>query len=77
MLTWNAVRKKVNLVETWIAVALDFVWLTGSVIVILVGTLNSTGNWVVAILADIVLMFALLQYWGLCKIQQTTKVNSN
>ncbi|WP_145458894.1 hypothetical protein [Gimesia panareensis] len=77
LLTCNATRKKVNLVEAWIAVTLDIVWVSGSGVVIFAGTLNSTGNWGVAILADIVLMFALLQYWGLCKIHKTTKVNSN
>lgn len=51
----------------WLVIALDVLWVFGSVLVILAGwsPLNQTGKWLVAILADVVGLFAVLQYLGL------------
>jgi hypothetical protein len=66
-LLWNARRENVSAVEAWIAVLLDVVWVAGSAVVIFAGVLSATGNWIVAIVADVVLLFAVLQVVGLRK----------
>lgn len=69
-LLWNARRENVSRMEAWIAVALDVAWVAGSAIVIFAGVLSATGNWIVAIVADVVLLFAVLQLIGLRKSRQ-------
>ncbi|GAB4151839.1 MAG: hypothetical protein Tsb009_27380 [Planctomycetaceae bacterium] len=69
-LVLNAKRPTVNQREAWIAVVLDLAWVVGSVVVIFTGVLSTTGNWAVAIVADVVLVFAILQFRGLRKMQQ-------
>jgi hypothetical protein len=66
----NARREPINHTEAWIAVSLDMAWVAGSVVVIFAGVLTTTGNWIVAIVADIVLLFGLLQLWGLRRLRQ-------
>ena len=66
-LFWNARREMINRTEAWIAVVLDVAWVIGTMALIFAGVFNSTGNWVVAIVADLVLLFAALQFFGLRK----------
>lgn len=66
----NAFRTSINSTEAWMAMILDLTWVAGSVVVILVGLLTTIGNWVVASVADIVLLFGLLQFYGIRKLQQ-------
>jgi len=49
------------------AIYADLVWVAGSVILIFTSLVNLTtpGKWVIAIVADIVLAFAILQFLGL------------
>ena len=63
-------RETINQVEAYLAVILDAAWVVGSAVVIFAGVLTTTGNWVVAIVADVVLLFALLQIYGLRQMQQ-------
>ena len=65
----NATATDLNLLEARIAVALDFAWVLGSVVVVALGILSTTGNWGVAIVADIVLVFAIAQAIGVRRIQ--------
>ena len=67
----NAMAASVDLLEARIAVALDFAWVLGSVVVVALGVLSTTGNWGVAIVADIVLVFAIAQAIGVRRIQST------
>lgn len=67
----NAMAASVDLLEARIAVALDFAWVLGSVVVVALGVLSTTGNWSVAIVADIVLVFAIAQAIGVRRIQAT------
>ncbi|MGH7455699.1 MAG: hypothetical protein ACRENG_30365, partial [bacterium] len=60
----------IKLQEAWLAVVLDAAWVIGSAILIFAGTLSTTGNWLVAIVADIVLLFAVLQFFGIRRLQQ-------
>lgn len=66
----NAVRATPNLLEAWIAVILDLGWVAGSGVLILAGLLTPAGNWMVAMVADVVLLFAVLQLCGIRKLQR-------
>ena len=65
----NALRSTVSQIEVWIAIAMDGGWVLGSAVLIYAGVLTSTGNWVVALAADMVLLFGVLQYYGLRKLR--------
>ncbi len=66
----NARRENIKLQEAWLAVVLDAAWVIGSAILIFAGTLSTTGNWLIAIVAKIVLIFAVLQFFGIRRLQQ-------
>ncbi len=66
----NAFRERVNASEAWTAVAMDLAWVVGSALVIALGPLSRTGNWVVAVVADVVLLFAVLQVAGIRRMQR-------
>ncbi len=65
-------RKIVNTTEAWIAVILDLGWVVGSGVVVVAGVLSTSGNWAIVIVADVVFMFAVLQYLGLRHLRQVT-----
>ncbi len=52
-LTLNAMRPSVSQTEAWIAVLLDLAWVVVSALVIFAGVLTTTGNWAVAVVADV------------------------
>ncbi|MCG8405459.1 MAG: hypothetical protein MI923_09700 [Phycisphaerales bacterium] len=66
----NAKRQAINVTEAWLAVVLDVTWVAGSVVVLLAGVLSTTGNWAVAIVADVVFLFAILQFVGLRRMRR-------
>lgn len=63
-------RETMNLMEAWTAVSLDTAWVIGSGIVIFSGVLSTQGNWAVAIIADIVMVFAVLQCVGIRRLRR-------
>ena len=65
----NSSRLEVNQAEAWTAVAMDLAWVAGSVAVISTGALTVGGNWLVAVVADVVLLFAVLQVMGLRRVR--------
>ena len=69
-LFFNSQRETINQMEAFTAVILDLGWVVGSTVVIFAGLLNTTGNWAVAIVADVVRLFAVLQACGLRKLRQ-------
>lgn len=60
-------RSSIPTAAAWLVIALDVLWVLGSLIVILAGwsLLTQTGKWLVAILADVVGLFAVVQFIGL------------
>ena len=58
--------------KVWVVIAGDLAWVLGSV-VLLLGSflpLTAAGKWFVAIIADIVLVFAIVQYFVLRRQEQ-------
>ena len=61
----NARREMPQRGEAAIAVALNIAWVVASLAVIAAGWLSAAGNWAVGLVADVVLIFAILQAVGL------------
>ena len=64
-LLWNARRKTIRIVEAWIAVVLDILWVVGSCALLFVATPSSGGKWIVGLVAEMVFLFGLMQWLGL------------
>ncbi len=70
LLVLNARRPEVKISDAWVAVVLDAVWVAGSYVLIFVIPLSVAGKWVVALVAELVLLFAVLQWLGIRKIRK-------
>ena len=57
----ETIRRSLAMAVVW----LDLGWVVGSVPVLLAAGLTSAGNWLVLIVMDVVLLFAVLQYLGI------------
>jgi hypothetical protein len=67
-LLWNARREKIKIVDAWIAVILDMVWVAGSYALLFAVRLSSGGKWAVALVAELVFLFGVMQWLGLRRI---------
>ena len=65
----NARRPELKLTDAWAVVLMDLAWVAGSYILVLVAPFTTEGRWVIAAVADLVLMFAVLQWMGIHRIQ--------
>jgi len=63
-------KPKIKVSNAWIAVMLDGLWVAGSCVLLLVVSFSVAGKWTVALVAELVLAFAVLQWLG---IRQTRK----
>lgn len=67
-LGWNARREKIKIVDAWIAVILDMVWVAGSYLLIFKVSFTNPGKWVVILVAELVFVFGVTQWLGLRRI---------
>jgi hypothetical protein len=65
LLAFNAWRKQPRRGEAWAAVMLDFGWVIGSASLIVDDQFSAAGDWLVALAAIAVFVFAVLQVLGL------------
>ncbi|MDQ3249710.1 MAG: hypothetical protein M3Q45_10965 [Chloroflexota bacterium] len=67
LVAWTATRPAIDRKATLAILIADIGWVLGSVIILIGGqpALSSTGWWTVAILGDVVAIFAALEYVGL------------
>ncbi|MBZ0305814.1 MAG: hypothetical protein K8I82_07075 [Anaerolineae bacterium] len=74
-LFFSATRPTLNRHHAILAIELDVAWVAASVIVLLTGALPLTtaGSWAVLIVADIVSVFAVLQFIGLRRLNRDKK----
>jgi hypothetical protein len=70
ILWFNARRPTIKLADAWIAVIMDTVWVVGSYVLIFVLPFSVGGKWVVALVAELVLAFAIVQWLGIHKIRK-------
>jgi hypothetical protein len=67
----NARKQKVKKSDAWIAVLMDVAWVLGSYILIFIVPFSMEGKWVVGVVAELVLVFAVLQFVGIRRIQKS------
>ena len=67
----NARRPTIKITDAWIAVIMDAVWVIGSYVLIFVVPFSVGGKWVVALVAELVLAFAIVQWLGIRKIRKS------
>src|SRR5215469_3851789 len=70
----NARREKIKIVDAWIAVALDMVWVVASYALLFAVRFSSGGKWVVALVAELVFLFGVLQWFGLRRVGRNRQV---
>lgn len=71
ILVVNARRRQVKTSDAWIAVFMDLTWVIGSYVLIFVVPFSTSGKWVVGVAAEVVLVFAVLQFAGIRRIQKS------
>ena len=67
----NARRTRVRIAEAWIAVGMDLAWVIGSYALIFAIPFSLGGKWTIALLAEAVLGFAILQWFGIRRVQRS------
>ena len=70
----NARRVTVCQTEASLAVLVNVAWIVGSVGLLFVGSLSTVGNWTVTIAANIVLLFAVLQFYAIRRLRRERAV---
>jgi hypothetical protein len=74
MLLWlNARKAKIKIAGAWVAIVMDVVWVIGSYALIVVVPFSIGGKWVVALAAELVLAFAVLQWMGVRRILKSRR----
>jgi hypothetical protein len=74
MLLWlNARKAKIEIAGAWVAIVMDVVWAIGSYALIVVVRFSVGGKWVVALVAELVLAFAVLQWMGVRRILKSRR----
>jgi hypothetical protein len=66
----NARRVMVCQTEASLAVLLNVTWVVGSVGLLFVGSLSTVGNWTVIIAANVVLLFAVLEFYAIHRLRR-------
>ena len=72
-LAWNAQRETIKIVDAWIAVALDMVWVVGSYALLFKVSFTNPGKWAVILVAELVFVFGVIQWMGLRRIARKTE----
>ena len=72
----NARRQQVKKSDAWIAVCMDLAWVLGSYVLIFIVPFSTEGKWVVGVVVELVLFFAVLQFLGIRRIQKNEVLQS-
>lgn len=69
ILLWlNARKAKIRITGAWVAIVMDVVWVVASYALIVVVPFSVGGKWVVALVAELVLAFSVLQWMGVRRV---------
>lgn len=63
-------KKPIKLLDAWIAVVLDAAWVMGIYPLLFVVPFSTSGKWVVGIVAEVVMVFALVQWLGIRRVRK-------
>ena len=69
LLVWLASRPEVRPALALAVVAADALWVVATIPLVLSGVLSAAGNWTALAIADVVALFALLQYLGVRRMR--------
>jgi hypothetical protein len=69
----NARRQQVKTSDAWIAVLMDVAWGLGSYVLIFIVPFSTEGKWIVGLVAELVLGFAVLQFVGIRRIHKSER----
>ena len=69
----NARRPKIKITDAWVAVSMDVIWVVGSYTLVLAVPFSVGGKWLVALVAELVLAFAVLQWLGIRRIRKSAR----
>jgi hypothetical protein len=74
MLFWGSMQEEIPNWLAWLAINGDLAWVIGSAIILFLPavSLSTAGKWTVAIVADIVLVFAIWQFFALRGVQKAS-----
>ncbi len=64
----NARKQQVKLSDAWIAAWMDVAWVIGSYVLIFIVPFSTEGKWVMGVVAELVFLFAVLQFVGIRRI---------
>jgi hypothetical protein len=70
ILVLSARKNPIKLLDAWIAVILDTAWVIGSYPLLFVVPFSTSGKWVVGIVAEVIMVFALMQWLGIRRIRK-------
>jgi hypothetical protein len=73
ILWFNARRPEIKITDAWVAVIMDVIWVVGSCALIFLVPFSVGGKWVVALVAELVLAFAILQWLGIRRIRKSER----
>ena len=73
ILWFNARRPKIKITDAWVAVIMDVIWVVGSCALIFFVHFSLGGKWVVALVAELVLAFAILQWLGIRRVRESER----
>ena len=73
ILWFNARRPKIKTTDAWVAVIMDVIWVVGSYALIFAVPFSVGGKWVLALVAELVLAFAVLQWLGIRRIRKSER----
>ena len=65
----TAQRERITSANAWPFVLLDLGWVVASAVAIFRGDLTVMGKWVVGVVADVVLAFAIAQFVGILRLK--------
>jgi hypothetical protein len=63
-------KNPIKLLDAWIAVILDAAWVIGSYPLLFVVPFSTSGTWIVGIVAEVVMVVALMQWLGIRRIRK-------
>ena len=75
MLVLFARKKPIKLLDAWIAVVMDAAWVIGNYLLLFVEPFSTGGKWIVGIVAEVVMVFALPQWLGIRRIRKANLVS--
>ena len=70
LLLINARRPEIKTTDAWAAIIMDAVWVAGSFVLIFSVPFSAGGKWLIVLLAEVVMAFAVWQIFGIRRLRK-------